>query len=144
MLERQMTVFYTDDDEEDLEIFKEVTETISKVNLVTHSDGQNLLQALENPPPTPNVLFLDLNMPGINGFEVLQRIREKDQLRKFPIIIFTTSNDATLIEKGRMLGADYFITKSGNFPQLRKSIEYALSIDWNTFSRSKENFTYSA
>ncbi len=144
MLDRQMTVFYTDDDEEDLEFFKEVTDSLAKIELVTHSGGQDLLQTLENPPPTPNILFLDLNMPGLNGFDVLERIRKKDEFKNFPIIIFTTSSDETLIEKGRQLGADYFITKSGNFTQLRKSIEHALNIDWNTFARSKENFKYSA
>lgn len=145
MLDQKMTIFYTDDDEEDLEFFKEVTDTIEKdLNLVTHNNGKKLLEALDNPPPTPHVLFLDLNMPGLNGFDVLERVRQKEELKKIPIIIFSTSSDSSIIRKSRAMGADYFVTKSGSFPVLRKSIEHALSIDWSRFTASEENFVYSA
>lgn len=140
-----MTIFYTDDDEEDLEFFKEVTDDISKnLHLVTHDNGRKLLDALHNPPPNPHILFLDLNMPGLNGFDVLERVRKNHMLRTLPVVIFSTSRDAEIVEKSRTMGANYFVTKSGSFPSLKKSIEHALSIDWASFAPNRENFVYSA
>ncbi len=142
---KKITVFYTDDDEEDLEFFKDVTETIgTKVELVTHLSGQNLLDALHNPPPNPHLLFLDLNMPGLNGFDVLTAMRNDDSLKSLPVIIFSTSQDEQVIDQSRTLGANYFVPKSGSFPAMKKSIEHAISIDWEHFTPSKENFVYSA
>lgn len=145
MIRKEMTIFYTDDDEEDLEFFKEVTDTIGNdLQLVTHDNGVRLLNALHNPPPSPHVLFLDLNMPGMNGFDVLEKVRENDTLSTLPVIIFSTSRDAAVVEKSRSMGANYFVPKSGNFPMLKKSIEHALNIDWSTFKPTSDNFVYSA
>ncbi len=140
---KSVTVFYTDDDEEDLEFFKDIIKGISdNVKIITHQSGKNLLVALNNPPPDPNMLFLDLNMPGMTGFDVLRQIRENEILKELPIIIFTTSQDDEAIAKSRNLGANYFVTKTGNFNDLKKSIAHALNIDWSNFHPSKDNFVY--
>lgn len=139
----KMTVFYTDDDVEDIEFFKEVVATLPKIpSLVTHGNGQDLLDALDNPPPTPNMLFLDLNMPGINGFDVLTHLRTTGLHKKLPIVIFSTSKDEFIIQKSLELGANFFVPKSSSFPALKSSIEFTLNIDWNSFLPTKENFVY--
>ena len=71
------TIFYADDDLDDLEFFREIIENLdADVNLVTQQNGQEVLHALNNPPPNPHLLFLDINMPGMTGFDVLQKVRE--------------------------------------------------------------------
>ena len=68
------TIFYADDDLDDLEFFREIVENLdADVNLVTQQNGQEVLHALNNPPPNPHLLFLDINMPGMTGFDVLQK-----------------------------------------------------------------------
>ena len=138
-----MTVFYTDDDNEDIEFFKEVTSMLpNSPQVVSHNSGSKLLDALVNPPPHPHIVFLDLNMPGINGFEVLQRVRENQHLAHLPVVIFTTSSDERTIEKSRDLGASFFLPKSSSYPELKKSIQHALSIDWNSFNPNSDQFVY--
>jgi CheY-like chemotaxis protein len=137
------TIFYVDDDQDDLDYFSEVVNKIdNKLELVTHSRGEHLLHALDNPPPVPQVLFLDLNMPGLNGFEVLRELRSKERLQNLPVIIFSTSTDAETIEKTRSMGASYYLPKSGNYSTLKKSIEHILNMDWENFTSTKENFLY--
>ncbi len=138
-----LTVFYTDDDQEDIEFFKEVTSTLpNSPEVVSHNNGRMLLEALHNPPPHPHVLFLDLNMPGLTGFDVLQSVRNNDALKNLPVVIFTTSSDERTIAKSRDLGASFFLPKSASFPQLKKSIEHALSIDWSSFNPALDPFVY--
>ncbi|PZR07633.1 MAG: response regulator [Flavobacterium psychrophilum] len=138
-MKSEFTIFYTDDDKDDLEFFTEIVDDINiDYNVVTQNNGQQLLDALDNPPPTPYMIFLDINMPGMNGLETLKKIRETNL--NTPIVMFSTSNDDTIIEKSRNLGANFYVTKSSMFEDLKKSIEHALAIDWRSFIPTKNNF----
>ncbi len=142
-MRNEFTIFYTDDDAEDLEFFMEVTSAIGDhLNLVTQDNGKKLLHDLENPPPNPHIVFLDLNMPGFSGFDVLQQLRSSDDFKKLPIVIFSTSSDERIIAKSRELGASYYVSKPTDFSLLKETIQHTLSINWDTFIPSKENFVY--
>lgn len=143
IMKNELTIFYTDDDAEDLEFFTEATNTLGgHLNIVTQNNGQELLHDLKNPPPTPHILFLDLNMPGFSGLDILQQLRSSDKYKKLPIVIFSTSRDEQTIAKSLELGANYYITKPTDFSLFKKTIQHTLSIDWDTFKTSKENFVY--
>lgn len=138
-----LTIFYTDDDRDDLEFFREIVDMIDdSVEVVTLRDGQELMNALHNPPPTPHCIFLDINMPGMNGFEALKQVRKSEQHKELPIVMFSTSGDNGTIQKSRELGASLFVQKSGMFDQLKRSIEHALNINWATFRANEQNFAY--
>ncbi|WP_417941687.1 response regulator [Flavobacterium sp. RS13.1] len=139
-----ITIFYTDDDEDDLSIFADAVESLQKeVVLQTYTGGEKLLAAIYNPPPTPNVVFLDLNMPGKNGFEVLSELRNNHlKTKNIPVIIFSTSNEPGIIEKCRVLGANLFITKPVLMKDIVDSINHALEIDWENFVPTTGNFVY--
>ncbi len=139
----KMTIFYTDDDKEDLDFFREATESIDQnIEVVTLGGSSQLLHIIDNPPPHPHILFLDLNMPGLNGFDVLEILRSKDASQRLPIVIFSTSNDEELIRKSRELGANFYVPKSVSFESLRRSIEHAINIDWTNFIPNQQNFLY--
>ncbi|HOZ75482.1 MAG TPA: response regulator [Flavobacterium sp.] len=139
----KMTIFYTDDDKEDLDFFREATESIDQnIEVVTLGGSSQLLHIIDNPPPHPHILFLDLNMPGLNGFDVLEILRSKDASQYLPIVIFSTSNDEELIRKSRELGANFYVPKSVSFESLRRSIEHAINIDWTNFIPNPQNFLY--
>ena len=139
-----LTIFYADDDAEDLYFFSEVVNTMSGVSLHTVDHGHALIEALHNPPPTPNIIFLDLNMPGKNGFDVLRELRGGASFKDIPVVIFSTSSDEKTIEKTRELGATFYLPKQENYESFKKSIQYTLSIDWKSFRRTRENFLYAA
>ncbi|HEU4496033.1 MAG TPA: response regulator, partial [Flavobacterium sp.] len=121
----------------------EVTSELGEhLNLVTQNNGKKLLHALHNPPPNPHIVFLDLNMPGFSGFDVLQQLRKSEDFKNLPIVIFSTSSDEQTINKSRELGANYYIPKPTDFYMLKKTIQHTLNIDWKTFKASKENFVY--
>lgn len=140
---KKLTIFYTDDDKEDLDFFREATESIDQsIEVVTLGGSSQLLHVIDNPPPHPHILFLDLNMPGLNGFDVLEILRSKDVSQHLPIVIFSTSNDEELIRKSRELGANFYVPKSVSFESLRRSIAHAINIDWTNFIPNPQNFLY--
>lgn len=143
-MKNELTIFYTDDDQEDVEFFREIVSDIDDSwNVVTQSGGEQLLHALDNPPPHPYVVFLDINMPGMTGFDVLKELRKNRQHKELPVVMFSTSKDIAAIEKSRLLGATYYMPKSGMFDQLKKSIEHVLGINWPSFITTDKNFVYS-
>ncbi|MFA6296117.1 MAG: response regulator [Patescibacteria group bacterium] len=73
-------------------------------------DGEKGLQALEK--QIPDIIILDLLLPGIDGFEVLQRIKSKPEMKNIPVIILTNLGDKESVEKGKKLGADDYLIKT--------------------------------
>lgn len=142
-MKNEFTIFYTDDDAEDLEFFTEVTSAMGDhLNIVTQNNGKKLLHDLKNPPPNPHIVFLDLNMPGFSGFDVLQQLRSSIEYKNLPIVIFSTSSDEQTIAKSMELGASFYISKPTDYTLLKKTIQHTLNINWDTFKPSKENFVY--
>ena len=87
------------------------------------------------------MVFLDWNMPGKNGDEVLAEIRASESLRNIPVLIFTTSSSIENIEAARRLGANMYITKPNSFNDIVQIIRDCLSIDWKNFS-NPDKFVY--
>ena len=138
-----ITIFYADDDSDDLDFFRDVAESIGKhIQLNTYSNGDKLLSAVKEGKDKPEVIFLDLNMPGKSGFDVLRELKGGSGFEAIPVVVFSTSNDQHNIEKSRNLGANYFVTKPDSFAKLKKSIEHTISIDWQNFRPSLKEFVY--
>lgn len=70
----------------------------------------------------PGLVLLDLNMPGIDGREVLNRIKDDEKLRSIPVVILTTSADAKDIDQCYDLGASTYIQKPVSFSGLSEAI----------------------
>ncbi len=90
--------------------------TGSEANLHTVGDGEAAMDFLHrNGPyaeaPRPDVILLDLNLPRLNGHEVLRRIKQDDALRTIPVIVLTTSNHPTDIQACYDDHANCFVVK---------------------------------
>jgi CheY-like chemotaxis protein len=89
-------VLYADDDSDDLELVQESFNLYSNnVEVITVPDGSQALtylQRLRDDDPAPCLIILDINMPVINGKEVLKKIRELSRFESIPVILFTTSS----------------------------------------------------
>jgi CheY-like chemotaxis protein len=73
-------------------------------------DGENAVNMItEN---VPDLILLDLLLPGMNGFEVLEKIKAKDNLKKIPVIVFSNLGQKEDIERAKALGANDFLIKA--------------------------------
>ena len=80
------------------------------------------LESEENIIDKQHIILLDLNMPGIDGYEVLKRVKSSSKLKLIPIVVLTTSNDERDVEECYRLGASTFITKPVSFEGLATAI----------------------
>ncbi|MEO7530925.1 MAG: response regulator [Sediminibacterium sp.] len=76
----------------------------------------------------PDIIFLDLNMPRMNGMLCLTELKKDKYLKHIPVVIFTTSSNPKDINETHLLGAVYFITKPHDFEKLRNEITSAIEI----------------
>ncbi|MGL5836581.1 MAG: response regulator [Waterburya sp.] len=73
--------------------------------------------------PRPSLIVLDLNLPKIDGREVLKRIKQHESLQTIPVVIFTTSNNPKDMEICYQYGIKNYIVKPINFGELKQNIQ---------------------
>lgn len=112
-------ILLIDEDLEDLEIFNSALEKVSnEINCVSLTNAKEALIKLNEKELDPDVIFLDLNMPVMGGREFLKKIKESENLKSIPVIIFSTSSNSGTIIETKELGAIDFITKPNRFDDL--------------------------
>lgn len=128
MNKKHLNILLADDDTDDCIFFKDaLDELLIKTNLTTVHDGEQLMIYLGGTSREHiDVLFLDINMPRKNGFECLAEIKQTENLKELPVIIFTTSYDQKVVNSMHESGAHYFIRKPSDFAQFKKIIYQTL------------------
>jgi len=145
MKTKNYNIFYTDDDLDDKEIFKEIiNELHPDFSIEFQSDGVELLNRLNEIDSKPDILFLDLNMPYTDGFQVLVEIRQHADKKNLPVVILSTSNDNDAITKARASGATLYICKPNSYAKLKNILAELLSHNWSNGLDSQhfEDFVY--
>ncbi len=99
-------------------------------------DGEEAIAFIrrwETGDPWPVVILLDINLPKINGLEVLRELKTHPMLQKIPVIVLTSSGEDRDIQKAYELGANSYIVKPVDF---EKFVDVAAQIDlyWNVIN----------
>jgi CheY-like chemotaxis protein len=76
--------------------------------------------------PRPGLIVLDLNLPGTDGREVLRRIKQDENLKSIPVVVFTTSDNPKDVADCYQYGVNSYIVKPINFAQLKRHIQILL------------------
>jgi CheY-like chemotaxis protein len=110
------SIVLVDDDQEDAMILRHAVRRCSHEIPIMHlSAGQDLLAAIrESRLPAGCVVLLDLNMPTMDGFTVLEQLRSTDGHQLLPVVIYSTSSDQVQIDRAYACGANAFLTKPGS------------------------------
>lgn len=85
-----------------------------------------------------NFIILDINLPRVNGFEILTKIKESKNNNFTPIVVFSTSTWKGDVEKAYALGANSFISKPFKFKDFISTMECIFEY-WTTFNRVNSN-----
>lgn len=130
---RSVRILLVEDSEADIILLKEVFETVKiKNELSVVRDGSEALEFLNKTDKyknseTPDLIFLDLNIPRVSGHEVLTMLKSNQELSYIPVVILTTSNSIEDVRKAYSNHANCFITKPMNiedFVNIVKSIKH--------------------
>src|SRR6476620_10121956 len=125
-------IYYVDDDEDDLVIFGEICAKIG-VDVNLYLDAVGMLEVLLSTSELPSIIFVDVNMPLLSGYEVIKKIKANKATENIPIVMLSTANDKATVEKCQKLGANFYITKPTTMQNLYKAIDATLRIDWTQF-----------
>ncbi len=122
------TIVNADDDPMIRDIVKAILES-GGFEVISLSDGLEVFTYLESQsePPTISAFVLDLNMPGMNGLDVLTRLKLHADTQNIPVILLTCQSTSEDILTGYNYGADYYITKPFTPKQLLDCVENVLS-----------------
>ena len=121
------SIVLVDDDRDDQEIFRSACAKVdTSVHVVGFENGMLALEGLSSLPSQPDVIFLDLNMPRLNGVEVLEELKHSSELKDISVIIYSTSFDMRVKEKCSRLGAVAIMEKPNCFETLCTNLETVL------------------
>jgi len=114
MKEKKIKVLIIEDEKEVSELYK-LKLTIDDYDVITATSGQEgLKKAFKD---SPDLIFLDIKMPKMDGFEVLKRLRENPKTKKTPVVILSNFDEEDMVERGLTLGADEYLIKSQFTPE---------------------------
>lgn len=120
-------ILVIDDDNDDQVFFSEILDELKLGFTCGYaSNGREGLEMMKG-VPAPDVVFVDINMPVMNGFQYLEAVRREELDRNIPIIMLTTSSMKEDQELARELGAVGFISKPGSFRQFREILKDTLT-----------------
>ena len=126
MTNQQVEILLVEDNEDDLVIIQEIFADMKLATIVnTVRDGEEALAYLRHKGKykaarVPDIVLLDINMPKMNGHEVLERIRKVPSLKSLPVIMLTMSEREEDVVRAYANGACSYIPKSVGLDQFRK------------------------
>jgi CheY-like chemotaxis protein len=122
-------ILIIDDDLDDQVMLKEALQDLdTSIKFQTATNGFIALELLHNNiKDLPDLIFLDLNMPRMNGMQLLAEVKKHNEFSGLPVIIYTTSSDPKDISDTSRLGAVYFITKPTGLTELKIKLRPVLS-----------------
>jgi CheY-like chemotaxis protein len=113
------------DDEADVRLIARLVLTAAGFEVIEAESGEVALDAISGGPP-PDVVLLDVRMPGIDGWEVLRRLRADPDQENLPVVVFTADMTARSEAPVALHDDDLFITKPFDADQLLALVRSAM------------------
>lgn len=124
MISTPTKVLLADDDKDDREIFSEALSLVDQ-NIVYEGveDGKEAIDILSDNNRRPNIIFLDINMPVMSGWDVLKILKSNSQYKGIPVIVYSTSSGVKEKKTAFDLGALCFVTKPDSVKLIKQMLE---------------------
>ena len=132
---RKLNILLADDDPDDRMFFSDAIAALPcTTNLIMVKDGAKLMHhLLAEETVLPDILFLDLNMPFINGFQCLAEIRNHLRLKDIFIAIYSTTVNQKEVEETFTKGANLFVHKPNTFTELKLILARVFTLNLKQF-----------
>jgi CheY-like chemotaxis protein len=123
-MENSKHCFIIDDDLDDQEIFMMcVTKIGAHITCTCANNGVEAITLLEtNSGYSPEYIFIDMNMPKMNGIETLRMIKQMDRLKLSKIFMYSTTSEKAIVKEVKNMGADDFIVKPSKTLELKEKL----------------------
>jgi CheY-like chemotaxis protein len=136
-------IFLAEDDEDDQQFFIEAVKEIDNfICIYVANNGVEALAKLNNMLVLPDLIFMDINMPLMNGFECLTQLKRKIRFKNIPVVILTTSNNRSEKELAKVLGANFFLSKVSDFSLFIRNITDMLNLNFSPFMSTQKMYEH--
>lgn len=117
-------ILLVEDSDVDAMIFERALRHIGSTDttVVRKNNGEDALEYIHGTDTTPTIIFLDLNMPIMNGFEFLEERTQSPELSRIPVIVYSSSNNKIEIDRCHSLSASEFIVKPVEYASLLEKL----------------------
>jgi len=120
-MEQHKTIFVVDDDEDDrMLIVEALTNVLGAVRIIEAVNAEALTGLLVSAPVGPKLILMDMNMPRVNGLEMLLQLKVDSRYQHIPVVMISTTNDQRLIGRAYECGANAFIIKPVTFSEYER------------------------
>ena len=145
-MEAPLRILVAEDDADDaLLLCRALAHAGVTAPVVVVRDGQEVLDYLEAKPPfhdltnhfSPNLLLLDLKMPRLNGFEVLEWLKSRGLLEGLVVVVLSSSADPDDLRRACALGARFYVVKPTAFEELAHVVERVHDYWRDTFAKTQ-------
>lgn len=135
-----MNILLVEDNPGDVVLLREaLTQAGLPHNMIEAGDGLEALEILANPPfegKHPDIILLDLNLPRMNGREVIRRLNADPALKRIPLVVLTTSREEMHIIAGREHDSAMYLVKPPTFNEFLHVV-HAVWKFWHTHHQPK-------
>ena len=129
-MKESINILLIDDDLDDQEIFLMCIKDVSgKIDCRTANNGVVAIELLESHATyIPDYIFLDVNMPMMNGIECLKLLKQIKRLKDTKIFMYSTTSETAVVTQTQILGADDFIVKPVRTTTLKDKLSKIFSV----------------
>jgi CheY-like chemotaxis protein len=126
-----------DDDQDHVTIIRRaIRELDDATDVKTLGDGELALAWLRSTEQLPDLILLDINMPGLSGFDVLTTLKSDARLKRVPVVMLTSSDLTADVARAYELGASGYISKPSYLHDLRAVLGNTL-LYWSAMRRAQ-------
>lgn len=129
-----------DDPDHTVIITRAIRDAAPHAEVQTVQDGEAALALLAMTETLPDLILLDINMPGLSGFEVLVQVKADQRLKRIPVVMLTSSSLSADVNRAYELGANGYISKPSYLHDLRAVIGNTL-LYWSVMERASATRT---
>lgn len=128
MSEKKQHILLAEDDEDDILFFREAIHSLSlPCELIVVNNGEHAVNYFSVSKILPDFVFLDINMPKLNGIEALKAIKAMHPSNDIHVVMLSTSMSEPMVEQSYRFGASIYIQKPTNFNDLKEYLHYCLT-----------------
>ncbi len=109
------------DDSSTVRKFVSLSLKLKQYDVITAEDGMDALEKISQ--TQVDLAIVDLNMPNMDGFELIETIRNSEDYQKLPVIILSSERGEKSIQRGREVGADRYINKPFDADRIQETVE---------------------
>lgn len=129
-MKKQKLIYYLDDDIDDLNFFREIAESLGH-RVATFVNGNEMFYSLRHNLEKPNIIFLDIHMPVLNGEEILNVIKKSVDYKHIPVVMISGAYPKKLVRQFLEVGANYLMKKP-HAHDFRIALEQIMDIDFKS------------